>query len=225
MRSPVRVVLNCAGEGRRLGLGSTKALVSVHGEPLIAWHLRMLRNVRDIVVVVGYQAESVIDAVRAIRSDVIFAFNHEYATTGTAASLAHGAHGADGDVISLDGDLLVHPDDFRRFLEAPRPCLGVGPATTTDAVHVRMGDGGDGSDVVGFARDTHGLEWTGLLRVSGDAVAEARTNGGASGHVYEMLTPHLPIATCEVRAREIDTPEDYDRAIRWIEPIKELWTA
>jgi len=76
--------------GRRLGLGSTKALVSVHGEPLIAWHLRMLRHVRDVVVVVGYQAESVIDAVRAIRNDVIFAFNHDYATTGTAASLARG---------------------------------------------------------------------------------------------------------------------------------------
>ena len=75
---------------------------------------------------------------RAIRSDVIFAFNHDYATTGTAASLAHGAHGADGDVISLDGDLLVHPDHFRLFLEAPRPCLGVGPATTTDAVHFHV---------------------------------------------------------------------------------------
>ena len=57
--------MNCAGEGRRLGLGSTKALVSIHGEPLIAWHLRMLRHVRDVVVVVGYQAEAVVDAVRA----------------------------------------------------------------------------------------------------------------------------------------------------------------
>ena len=223
MRSPVRVVLNCAGEGRRLGLGSTKALVSVHGEPLIAWHLRMLRGVRDIVVVVGYQAESVIDAVRAIRSDVIFAFNHDYATTGTAASLAHGAHGADGDVISLDGDLLVHPDDFRLFLEAPRPCLGVGPATTTDAVHVRMGDGAAGADVVGFARDTHGLEWTGLLRVPGDLIGRARAQQTTNGHVFEMLTPHLPMEAVHVRSREIDTPEDYDRALEWLAPIAHCW--
>ena len=76
--------MNCAGEGRRLGLGSTKALVSVHGEPLIAWHLRMLRHVRDVVVVVGYQSEAVVEAVRKLRRDVIFAFNHDYATTGTA---------------------------------------------------------------------------------------------------------------------------------------------
>ena len=78
-------MINCAGEGRRLGMGKTKALVSVLGEPLIAWHLRMLREVRDIVVVVGHQARDVIDVVSTLRRDVVFAFNHEYATTGTAA--------------------------------------------------------------------------------------------------------------------------------------------
>jgi len=54
-------------------------------------------------------------------------------------------------VISLDGDLLVHPEDFRLFLETPRPCLGVGPATTTDAVHARLGTGSTSADVVASA--------------------------------------------------------------------------
>jgi choline kinase len=217
------VVVNCAGEGRRLGLGTTKALVSIHGEPLIAWHLRMLRHVRDVVVVVGYQAQAVIDVVRAVRRDVIFAFNHDYATTGTAASLAHGAAGAPGDVISLDGDLLVHPEDFAAFLDARRPCLGVAPATTTHAVHARIDDGEDGSSVIGFGRDAHGLEWTGLLRVPAALIHRAHARHATRGHVFEMLAPHLPMQAVHVRAREIDTPADYDRALRWLEPIAHHW--
>ena len=110
---------------------------------------------------------------------MIFAFNHDYATTGTAASLARGAHGAPGDVISLDGDLLVHPDDFQTFLEASRPCLGVGPATTTHAVHAQLGS--EGSDVVGFGRDVDGLEWTGLLRIPGDLIESAHASHATNG--------------------------------------------
>jgi choline kinase len=224
MRSAVRVVINCAGEGRRLGLGTTKALVSVMGEPLIAWHLRMLREVDDVVVVVGYQAEQVIEAVRPLRPDAIFAFNHDYATTGTAASLAKGCRGAGGDVISLDGDLLVHPEDFGAFLHASRPCLGVAPATTTHAVHARVVGQNGSSAVVGFDNGGNdGLEWTGLLRVPGDLIAQADASHASRGHVFEMLAPHLPMQALHVRAREIDTPDDYDRALEWVAPIAHHW--
>jgi choline kinase len=214
------VVVNCAGEGRRLGLGSTKALVSVLGEPLIAWHLKMLRDVEDVVVVVGHQAPDVIDAVTAVRRDVAFAINHNYKTTGTAASLALGCRGAQGDVISLDGDLLVHPEDFAGFLDAPGACLGVAPPTTTDAVFTTVTDDGQ---AVGFDRTGPGLEWTGLLRVPGEVIQGAHAEHRTAGHVFEMLIPHLPIQARDVRAREIDTPDDYDRAVAWIGPIAHCW--
>ena len=213
------MVVNCAGEGRRLGLGSTKALVSVLGEPLIGWHLRMLRDVEDVMVVVGHQAADVIDAVAAVRKDVAFAFNHNYKTTGTAASLALGCRGARGDVISLDGDLLVHPEDFAGFMDARGACLGVAPPTTTDAVFTTIADG----QATGFDRTGPGLEWTGLLRVPGDVIQDAHAERRTAGHVFEMLIPHLPIAARDVRAREIDTPDDYDRAVTWIAPIAHLW--
>jgi choline kinase len=212
------VVINCAGEGRRLGMGKTKALVSVLGEPLIGWHLRMLREVRDIVVVVGHQARDVIDVVRSLRGDAVFAFNRDYATTGTAASLALGCRGAEGDVISLDGDLLVHPVDFHGFLAADGSCLGVAPPTTTDAVYTSVSE----RDGVPSAT-ARGPEWTGLLRVPGAVVHAAHEQRRTAGHVYEMLTPHLPIPVRDVRAREIDTPADYERAVQWIEPIAHLW--
>jgi choline kinase len=217
------VVINCAGEGRRLGMGKTKALVSVLGEPLIVWHLRMLREVRDIVVVVGHQARDVVECVSAERRDVVFAFNREYATTGTAASLALGCRGARGDIISLDGDLLVHPDDFNGFLTAGGPCLGVAPPTTTDAVFTSVAQRNGVPAATGFSRTGPGLEWTGLLRVGGAVVQAAHEQRATAGHVYEMLMPHLPIPVRDVRAREIDTPADYDRAVEWVAPIAHLW--
>jgi choline kinase len=217
------VVVNCAGEGRRLGLGSTKALVSVLGEPLITWHLRMLRDVEDVVVVVGHQAADVIDVVTAQRRDVAFAFNHHYKTTGTAASLALGCRGARGDVISLDGDLLVHPEDFAGFMDASGACLGVAPPTTSDAVFTSVEDRDGVPAATAFNRTGPGLEWTGLLRVPGEVVQDAHAEHRTAGHVFEMLVPHLPIAARDVRAREIDTPDDYDRAVTWMAPISHLW--
>ena len=87
MPSSVTVVINCAGEGRRLGLGKTKALVDILGRPLIAWQLDMLKNVRDVRMVVGFNASEAIEAAISYRRNLIFAFNHDYANTGTAASL------------------------------------------------------------------------------------------------------------------------------------------
>lgn len=69
------VIISCAGMGNRLGLGSTKALVDIDGKPLIIRHLEMLEEERDIRVVVGYQAEKVIDVVRKYREDILFVFN------------------------------------------------------------------------------------------------------------------------------------------------------
>lgn len=59
------IIISCAGMGNRLGLGTTKALVEVDGRPLIIRHLEHLKDERDIRVVVGYQAEKVIEAVTA----------------------------------------------------------------------------------------------------------------------------------------------------------------
>lgn len=224
MRLPVRVVINCAGTGRRLGLGKTKALVSVLGEPLINWHLRLVRDIDDVVVVAGYQAPELIETVRAQRPDVAFAFNHDYATTGTAASLARGARGAAGDVISLDGDLLVHPEDFRTFLADDTPCLGVGPRLSTDPWLMSVAQVDGQLAATGFHSEGDGMEWTGLARIPGTMLDESVRTGQAHGHVFEMLTPHLPLPARHVRTREIDTAADYEQAVAWLAPIAHHWT-
>ena len=111
MQTAKSVVISCAGIGSRLGLATTKALVEIDGMTVIARQLQALRGVKDIRVVVGYQAGDVIAEVRRYRPDAVFCYNHDYFSTKTGASFYLGArHGRDY-AIELDGDLLIHPDD------------------------------------------------------------------------------------------------------------------
>ena len=110
------IIISCAGMGTRLGIGVTKALVQVEGVPLIIRQLEGLKEYDDVRVVVGYQAEKVIELVKSYRRDIVFCFNYDYKTTGTAASFSKGLLGAREYVVAFDGDLLVNPKDLQDFL-------------------------------------------------------------------------------------------------------------
>jgi MobA-like NTP transferase domain len=217
------VVISAAGMARRLGMGRTKALIDVLGRPLIHWHLDLLRDVPDVRVVVGYQAQDVIDTVLAVRRDVIFVYNHAFASTGTAASLCLGSRGVAGDVLSLDGDLLVHPEDLRAFLTEPDPCLGCLPCASTDPVYVTLDGAAGRQRVTGFSRASGDAEWSGLAKVPARWLAAAWLEGGGRGHVFELMARHLPLAARSIRASEIDTNEDYEQALEWMARNRAFW--
>lgn len=204
------VVMNCAGVGSRLGLGITKALIGIEGKPLISWQLEMLEKIEDIRVVVGFQADQVIEQVLAVRPDVTFVFNHDYLTTGTGASLSLGARHAKGMVVSLDGDLLVHPEDFKLFLESNDECIGYCEPTTEDPVLVNVLQGEKGEYITNFSRSQGNYEWSGLVQVDASKLFSGR------GHVYQILEKYNPIKAVSIRCQEIDTPSDYDAALRWV---------
>lgn len=204
------VVINCAGAGSRLGLGITKALVEIEGKPLIEWQLGMLEDVDDVRIVVGYQADQVIEQVLKIRKNVTFVFNHDYLTTGTAASLTLGARHAKGMVISLDGDLLVHPVDFRSFMNSDDEIIGYCVPTTEDPVLVNVIQGESKELVTGFSRTEGNYEWSGLVKINADKLLQG------SAHVYQILEPLLPLCAIPIRCHEIDTPSDYDAAKMWV---------
>ena len=117
MPSIKSVVISCAGIGSRLGLGLTKALVKINGRSLISWQLELFKDVEDIRIVVGFQANDIIEEVLKYRQDVTFIFNHRYFETKTGASFYLGARHANDYVLEWDGDLLVHPDDVKMVLE------------------------------------------------------------------------------------------------------------
>lgn len=204
------IVISCAGMGNRLGLGTTKALVEVDGKPLIVRHLEMLKAEEDIRVVVGYQAEKVIEVVKKYRQDVLFVFNHDYRTTGTGASVALAAKYANEYILSLDGDLLVHPDDMNKILSCEHEFVS-GNQPGTDDPWMLQTYFEDGREYVSaFSRCMGNYEWNGITQMK----SVKMQNG--SGHVFQLIEPHLPVPFMEVRTHEIDTVNDYERAIQWV---------
>jgi choline kinase len=223
MNSQPSVVINAAGCGTRLGQERPKCLVPFLGQPLIHWQLQTVTHVADIVVAIGYQAEEVRREVLVRRPDARFVYNEQFSSTGTASSLCLAAKICTGPVLSLDGDMLVHPDDLARLLSAPRPCIGLSPIQSNAPVLVEVGHGpGDGERATRFlyqvpaADPASCYEWTGLV-----VFDPARLSLDAEGHVFQMITPLLPCHTIHVHCCEIDFPDELPQMQNWIASLVE----
>lgn len=204
------IIIGCAGMGNRLGLGTTKALVEVDGKPLIIRHLEMLNDEKDIRIVVGYQAEKVIEVVRKYRNDVTFVFNHDYKTTGTGASVALASKFANEFILSLDGDLLIHPDDMRKVLDCNYEFVSGDIPDTDDPWMLQTYEENGKEFVSAFSKNVGTYEWNGITQMK----SKKMLNG--TGHVFQLIEPYLPVPFLRIRTREIDTINDYERAITWV---------
>lgn len=204
------VIISCAGMGNRLGLGTTKALLEVEGKPLIVRHLDMLKEEKDVRVVVGYQAEKVIEAVRQYREDVLFVFNHKYRETGTGASVSAAAQYANEYILSLDGDLLIHPEDMKKVLSYDKEFVSGDVPGTDDPWMLQTYEENGGELVKAFSHVQGNYEWNGIVQIKSSKVAKG------TGHVFQLIEPHLPIPFLKLRTREIDTVNDYERAVEWV---------
>jgi len=200
------VVISCAGIGSRLGLSTTKALINIEGKSLIAWQLELLKDIEDIRIVIGFQANDVINEVLKYRKDAIFVYNHNYFETKTGASFYLGAKDANEYVMEYDGDLLVHPDDIKICLETDE-YIGYSDKTSTEAVFVKTDKQGN---VLSFSRQEGDYEWTGPACIKKEKIKFTTEN------VFNQLEEYLPMKGIKIRACDIDTYEDYQKAIDFI---------
>ena len=199
------VVICCAGMGTRLGIGTTKALMHIDGKPLIIHQLEALKSFNDIRIVVGYQAERVIEVVNEYRKDIMFAFNNDYKKTGPAASLSKGVIQAREYLLYVEGDILVNPDDFKKILSINGEFLAISKKHSTEPTLVYV----DSEEAKFFSKDGN-YEWTGIARIA----TKKLVNGFK--YTYEVIEKALPIPAVMIRSRDIDTPEDYERALEWV---------
>lgn len=65
-------------------------------------------------------------------------------------------------VISLDGNLLVHPDDFLKFLKNDYECVGGCTPTTDDPVYLHTKTIQGVPYTTAFSRVSGEFEWTGF---------------------------------------------------------------
>ena len=196
------VVISSAGIGSRLGLGLTKALLQINGRSLISWQLEQFKDVKDLRIVVGFQANDIIEEVLKYRPDAIFVFNHLYFETKTGASFYLGAKDAGDEIIEWDGDLLVHPDDVKTILSTPGEFICYSDITSEDTVYCKTDEKGN---VLAFSRENGDYEWTGPACIKKEHLTYSSNN------VFNIFERVLPMKGIKVRAYDIDTYSDYKR--------------
>ncbi|MDE7272043.1 MAG: NTP transferase domain-containing protein [Lachnospiraceae bacterium] len=204
------VIISCAGMGNRLGLGTTKALIEVEGKPLIIRHLENLKEEKDIRVVVGYQAEKVIEVVNKYRRDILFVYNHDFRNTGTGASVVLASRYANEYILSLDGDMLIHPEDMHKILTCEHEFVG-GNLIESEEPWMLQTFQQDGKEMVSaFSRCVGNYEWNGVTQMLSGRMIKRNE------HVFQLIESYLPIPFLRLRTREIDTVNDYERAMQWV---------
>jgi choline kinase len=209
----ISVVIPVAGRGSRLGAGLPKCLVPVFGRPIIEWQLESLKGFDvSVTLVTGYMSSEVIEFVGSLDPSVRFIENPDFEKTGTAASVRVAAERIKtASVVSIDGDVLVHPSGLAKILNSSDSVLGVTKNLTTDGVKVEVSE----DHVVSFASQSESfLEWSGVFKI---ATQTARVFG--DGHVFESLEPLLPLRYEEIECHEVDTPADLEHAETWMSSL------
>lgn len=200
--SDTTAVICCAGMGTRLGIGTTKALLHIGGKPLIIHQLENLDSYNDVRVVVGYQADKVIETVNAYRKDVMFCFNNEYQTTSPSISRVKGAINSKKYILSVNGDVLVNPDDFRQMLEINGEYLAVSKKHSEEPDLVTVNNGN-----AEYFSESGNFEWSGIVKIKSEDLIK---NNGEVENIF-------PVPAFLIRTRDIDTQDDYDNAIKWFQ--------
>ena len=120
--------------GKRLGeytRDNTKCMLPVNGRPLIDRTLDMLASlgIRRVVIVVGYQAQNLIDYIGqryADRLDIEYVNNPIYDRTNNIYSLSLTSEQmAQDDTLLLESDLILEPSILQSLVDDPRPNLAL----------------------------------------------------------------------------------------------------
>lgn len=204
-------VISAAGLGSRLGVDIPKCLIEVNGRKLIEYQLDVLKDIPDVRIVVGFKEKELIQYVSAIRKDIVFVRNPDYAATSNSYSLNLATRELKDPFLMIDGDLLISHESFQDFLEDCREgedLIGVAEAKTEEAVFVKK----DGDMILEFSFEKKtDLEWCGIAYLANIKIS------AEGGYIFKEFESHLPLRSREVRCYEIDTPEDLALARKYAE--------
>ena len=235
----MKAIILAAGKGTRLDGAAVKpkCLVEIGGSTLLQRQIETLRdaNIRKIVVVVGFGAESIR---AACDSEISFVENKRFAETSSLYSLwLAREHLLDGFVV-LNSDVLFHPDLLSDLLESSRP-----DALLLSKTEDQSGPLGDeemkvklrGDLVVDISKQMDPLEAdgenVGIVKFSAtgakvlagymdELIAAGAVKDWAPRAFLDFARHHQlhALSTRGLPWIEIDFPEDYQRAITEVYP-------
>jgi len=235
----MKAIILAAGKGTRLDGAAVKpkCLVEIGGSTLLERQIETLRdaNIRQIVVVVGFGAESIR---AACDSEISFVENTRFATTSSMYSLwLAREHLLDGFVV-LNSDVLFHPELLGDLLDSSYP-----DALLLSKTEDQSGPLGDeemkvklqGDLVVDISKQmdpfTADGENVGIVMFSAtgakeivgymDELIAAGAVKDWAPRAFLEFARHQPLHALSTRGLpwiEIDFPEDYQRAVTEVYP-------
>jgi len=244
----MHAIILAAGRGNRLAEfnpdGRPKCLLEFGGRSLLARQLDILFNcgVSQVTLVVGYEADLIIDHVGklASRPEVAFVYNPAF-IKGSVLSLlaAHEVMTSGETVLVLDADVLFHPQIMQTLIKSPHPnCFLIDRdfVAGDEPVKIAMHQG----QMVEFRKalpdglsfDTLG-ESVGFFKFNceiGAKITQACSEYNSEGlldapheeALRDVLLEQPSEFACEDVSRlpwlEVDFPEDVERAIKQILP-------
>lgn len=124
----MKVVILAAGLGSRLDTGKNhrpKALTTLsNGQSILQYQVDALTryvNKHDLLVVVGYQLESIMKAFPTLT----YIHNNNYAHENTSKSLLKALSNLDEDLLWLNGDVIFQHQILKQLIEANRTAMVV----------------------------------------------------------------------------------------------------
>lgn len=234
----MKAIILAAGKGTRLdGAVKPKCLVEVGGLTLLQRQVETLRElgVRDIVVVIGFEGDSIR---KHCDNQISFVENLDFAQTNSLYSLWLAREYLSEGFVVLNSDVLFHPDLLAKLLNSSRDDallisdqnLQTNPLGDEE-MKVKVKDG----LVVDISKGISPLEADGenvgivkfgaagakvLIRYMNKLIARGAKNDWAPRAFLEYARHHPlhALSTDGLPWIELDFPEDYQRALTGIYP-------
>ena len=186
----MKAIILAAGIGKRLK-GTTdepKCLLKISGLTLLERYLGALEKMRilDVVIVVGYRKEKIIDFVTTLNfaGDIKFIENPDF-QKGSILSLNRAVGELEGDVLLMDGDVYFEPEILARLVNEEGVNL-VAVDTTSKSTGEEMMVGINAGRILDIK-----WELAGSFDSSGEAVGFYRLGEQASDTLRKILTEHV----------------------------------
>jgi choline kinase len=207
-------IVTAAGLGSRLGHGIPKCMLTVGNKNKIILLDRLIVQLRDVVeniiLVVGYREELIIQHCGLYHRDVILMRNPSYRETNTAYSYWLASRILkDNKVLFIDGDIAITTQSLKNLVQEAQTIdllIGITPTNSENPIGVKFDQ--EGSKVIDFSKtNTLPMEWANVFVGKADIF-----NNNPETYVFEILKKHLPQQGSVVCIAEIDTTQDLVKA-------------
>lgn len=198
----MKAIILVAGIGKRLRsvYRNPKCLLKINGVTLLGKYLKYLKkiHVKDVVLVVGYKKERIIEFARDFdfQGNIKFIENPDFAE-GSILSLYRAKNELNGNVLLMDGDVYFEKEILNRLVNDPRHCL-LPIDTTSSSSGEEMMVGVKNGRILNMAR-----ELSGNFDLTGEAIGFYKFDNGACEELKRILEENIKLGKYKIGYEEI----------------------